>query len=318
MPDHARRPGHRHPPACRPADRPPPASPEVDADRRADRRSGKPRQVGGTSALAAAIAGSADVPSRVRPRCRPPAARVGVAAGDQQRERLHQLHQRPAGERRHFARLADAERACVQHRRAAAGTPPAARSRCRSAWRRWRRLRAPPARSRTSVMPSSSACCSAAGIGAMPLRYTSRRNAWAQPMSRSVSRRYRIARLAEDRRHVRRHRDGVDVLRQRGAADEAALRLQHLAGDVGEHQRMPVLVQVFVRDVARVLLADVRQPVLERRIGHENTARRPASADRRNPARRAPRHRTVRGSPRPASASAPASAPSSVQPVVTL
>ena len=77
-----------------------------------------------------------------------------------------------------------------------------------------------------------------------------------------------------------RHRDGVDVLRQRGAADEAALRLQHLAGDVGEHQRMPVLVQEFMRDVARVLLADVGQPVLDRRIGLEKQRARPASADR--------------------------------------
>ena len=88
---------------------------DVRADRRADRRRGEPRQVGAV---------------RVGPRDRqvqPPRRlvpgrgaairqhRVGIAAGDQQRERLHQLHQRPAGERGDCARLADAERARLEH-----------------------------------------------------------------------------------------------------------------------------------------------------------------------------------------------------------
>ena len=76
-----------------------------------------------------------------------------------------------------------------------------------------------------------------------------------------------IPRLRHDRRHIGRHRHRVDVLGQCGAADVAALRLRHLAGDVGKHQRMPVLVEIFVRDVACVLLPDVLQSGLEGRIG---------------------------------------------------
>ena len=63
--------------------------------------------------------------------------------------------------------------------------------------------------------------------------------------------------------------DGVDVLGQRRAADVAALRLGHLRGDVGEHHRVPVPVQVFVGEIARILLAHVLQPGLQRGIGLE-------------------------------------------------
>ena len=56
------------------------------------------------------------------------------------------------------------------------------------------------------------------------------------------------------------------TLRERRAANVAALRFQHLAGDVGEHQRMPVLIEILVRDVPGVLFADIGQAVFQRRM----------------------------------------------------
>ena len=64
-------------------------------------------------------------------------------------------------------------------------------------------------------------------------------------------------------------RDRIDILVQRGAADELAFFPGHRVHDRDGHQRMPVGVQQFMREIAAILLGETIEPSFDRGIGGE-------------------------------------------------
>ena len=240
----------------------------VGAHRRADSRRRQPRQLGGVGVRQCdrPVQAARCVPSRRGTAIRQ--HRMGVTAGHQQGKRLHQLHQRTAREGRRPARCPDAERTFIEHRkqRPVHLRPPGhIADRRGEGWPGFRRRHTQPGKRhrfhqhllfrRRHRRDALAIDVPPEGLGATEI---------AQRLAKIG-----IPRLAEDRRNVRRHRDRVYVLGQRGAADEPAFGLRHLAGNVDEHQRLPGLVEVFVCDIALVVLSDVLQSCLDGRIGLE-------------------------------------------------